>query len=96
MQVCSFSAQAVRAVLRDSSMKRFALAVIGCALATSALAAPKPCEELKSEIEAKIQAQGVVSYTLEIVTNEEVHDQNMVEGSCENGTKKIIYQKNDR
>lgn len=35
-------------------------------------------------------------HTLEIVTNDEVHDQNMVVGSCENGTKKIIYQKNDR
>ena len=34
-------------------MKRFALAVVCCALATSALAAPKPCEELKSEIAAK-------------------------------------------
>ncbi|MGE8066864.1 DUF1161 domain-containing protein [Pseudomonas sp. NPDC089569] len=77
-------------------MKRFALMVIGCALATSALAAPKPCEELKAEIEAKIQARGVSSYTLEIVTNEEVHDKNMVVGSCEGGTKKIIYQKNDR
>jgi hypothetical protein len=58
------------------------------------LAAPKPCEELKAEIEAKIQARGVTSYTLEIVKNE-VHDQNMVVGSCD-GTKKIIYQKNDR
>ena len=77
-------------------MKRFALAVICCALATSALAAPKPCDELKAEIEAKIQAQGVASYTLEIVSNDEVHDNNMVVGSCENGTKKIIYQKNDR
>ncbi|MCE4054620.1 DUF1161 domain-containing protein [Pseudomonas sp. Au-Pse12] len=77
-------------------MKRFALAVVSCVLATSALAAPKPCEELKAEIEAKIQAQGVPSYTLEIVTNDEVHDNNMVVGSCENGTKKIIYQKNDR
>jgi hypothetical protein len=79
-----------------STMKRFALAVICCAVATSALAAPKPCEELKAEIEAKIQARGVTSYTLEIVTNDEVHDQNMVVGSCEAGTKKIIYQKNDR
>jgi hypothetical protein len=79
-----------------STMKRFALTVICCALATSALAAPKPCEELKAEIEAKIQARGVTSYTLEIVTNDEVHDQNMVVGSCENGTKKIIYQRNDR
>ncbi|WP_408599410.1 DUF1161 domain-containing protein [Pseudomonas sp. PLMAX] len=77
-------------------MKRFALAVICCALATSALAAPKPCEELKAEIEAKIQARGVTSYTLEIVTNDEVHDQNMVVGSCDGSSKKIIYQKNDR
>lgn len=77
-------------------MKRFALAVICCAMATSALAAPKPCEELKAEIEAKIQANNVSSYTLEIVSNEEVHDENMVVGSCESGTKKIIYQNNDR
>ncbi|MBM1181993.1 MULTISPECIES: DUF1161 domain-containing protein [Pseudomonas] len=76
-------------------MKRFALAVICCAMATTVLAAPKPCEELKAEIEAKIQANNVSSYTLEIVTNDEVQDQNMVVGTCENGTKKIIYQKND-
>ncbi|AOE63187.1 DUF1161 domain-containing protein [Pseudomonas corrugata] len=76
-------------------MKRFALVIIGCALTTSALAAPKSCEELKAEIEAKIQANKVSSYTLEIVTNEDVHDQNMVVGTCENGTKKIIYQRND-
>ena len=53
-------------------------------------------DELKAEIEAKIQANNVSSYTLEIVSNEEVHDENMVVGSCEIGTKKIIYQKNDR
>ena len=57
--------------------------------------APKPCEELKAEIETKIQSAGVTSYTLEIVRNDEVSDPNMVVGSCENGTKKIIYQKND-
>jgi hypothetical protein len=75
--------------------KRIVLAML-CCVATSAMAAPKPCEELKAEIEAKIQSQGVTSYTLEIVANEEVHDKNMVVGSCDNGTKKIIYQKNDR
>lgn len=52
-------------------------------------------EELKAEIETKIQSAGVTSYTLEIVRNDEVSDPNMVVGSCENGTKKIIYQKND-
>ncbi|MCX7078223.1 MAG: DUF1161 domain-containing protein [Pseudomonas sp.] len=77
-------------------MKRFALAIICCALATSALAATKSCEELKAEIEAKIQANKVTSYTLEIVSNDEVHDQNMVVGTCDGGTKKIIYQKNDK
>lgn len=77
-------------------MNRIALALLASLLATGALAAPKPCEELKAEIEAKIQARGVTSYTLEIVPNAEVHDQNMVVGSCENGTKKIIYQRNDR
>lgn len=77
-------------------MKRIVLAVLGVSLATGALAAPKDCEELKAEIEAKIQANNVSSYTLEIVPNDEAHDQNMVVGSCDNGTRKIIYQKNDR
>ncbi|KRW59047.1 DUF1161 domain-containing protein [Pseudomonas sp. TTU2014-080ASC] len=60
-----------------------------------ALAAPKPCEELRAEIEAKIQANGVASYTLEIVNNEDSKDPSMVVGSCDGGTKKIIYQRND-
>ncbi|GHS79538.1 hypothetical protein PAGU2196_03720 [Pseudomonas sp. PAGU 2196] len=77
-------------------MIRVAIAVLASLLATSTLAAVKPCEELKAEIEAKIQAQGVTSYTLEVVANSEVKDPNMVVGSCEGGTKKIIYQKNDR
>ncbi len=77
-------------------MIRSAFTVLGVLMASAVLAAPKPCEELKAEIEAKIQARGVTSYTLEIVPNNEVHDQNMVVGSCDGGTRKIIYQKNDR
>jgi hypothetical protein len=77
-------------------MKRIVLAVICSVSVTSAFAATKSCEELKAEIEAKIQANKVNSYTLEIVSNSEVHDQNMVVGTCEGGTKKIIYQKNDK
>ena len=42
-------------------MIRVAIAVFASLVATSALAAVKPCEELKAEIEAKIQAQGVAS-----------------------------------
>lgn len=77
-------------------MNRIALACLCCLVSGVALAAPKPCAELKAEIEAKIQARNVTSYTLEVVTKDEVKDPNMVVGTCENGAKKIIYQKNDR
>ena len=78
-------------------MKRFVLAIICSVLATSAVAAPKDCEELRKEIEVKIQAKAIPSYTLEIVSKEEAdkHDVAMVVGTCENGTKAIIYQKNN-
>lgn len=78
-------------------MKRIGLAILCSALATTVLAAPKDCEELKKEIEVKIQANAVPSYTLEIVNKEEAdkHDVAMVVGTCENGTKAIVYQKND-
>ncbi len=75
-------------------MNRSMLVVLLGLLSGAALAAPKPCEELRQEIEVKIQAAGVTSYTLEIVPNDEVHDASLVVGSCDGGSKKIIYQKN--
>ncbi|MCC6202600.1 MAG: DUF1161 domain-containing protein [Gammaproteobacteria bacterium] len=66
-----------------------------CAVALTALLAAnaqaaKPCEELKAEIAAKIDAKGVKVYTLDIVANAEVGDRKVV-GSCDGGTKKIVY-----
>ena len=65
-------------------------------LALSFVVAPafaaKNCEELKSEIAAKIDAKGVTGYTLEIIATEEVKDQKVI-GSCEAGSKKIVYKK---
>jgi hypothetical protein len=52
----------------------------------------KPCEELKAEIEAKLQKNGVKAFTLTIVPNEEVKDEKVV-GSCDGGTKKITYKR---
>lgn len=75
-------------------MTRWTMAILLGLMSGSALAATKPCEELKQEIEAKIQAAGVPSYTLEIVATAEVKDQSMVVGSCDAGSRKIIYQKN--
>lgn len=60
------------------------------ALAGTAFAAAKPCEELKAEIEAKLQAKGVASYRLEIVDTGSVSDQQVV-GSCEGGARQIVY-----
>lgn len=72
-------------------MKRLALA-LGLMLAASPALAKKPCEELKSEIEAKLAAKGVKSATLEIVSAAEVKDATVV-GSCEGGSKKITYKR---
>ncbi len=63
-------------------------------LAASPALARKDCEELKAEIDAKIKANGVPVYTLEIVPNEEVKDKDgKVVGSCDGGTKKIVYKR---
>lgn len=60
-------------------------------VATPALA-QKDCEELKSELAAKLQEKGVKNFTLTIVENEKVTDEKVV-GSCEGGTKKITYKR---
>ena len=76
-------------------MNKWLLTILLGLFASAALAEPKPCEELRAEIEVKIQAAGVASYTLEIVPNDEAQDPNMIVGSCDGGSKKIIYQRND-
>jgi len=52
----------------------------------------KPCEELKSEIAIKLDAKGVKSYSLEIVPKDQDMEGKVV-GSCEGGTKKIVYRR---
>jgi len=54
--------------------------------------AEKACEELKSEIAAKLDAKGVKNYTLDVVKTDEVKEQKVI-GSCEAGKKKITYTK---
>lgn len=72
-------------------MKRFVYIACFALISTQAYAS-KPCEELKGEIAAKIEANGVKEYTLEIVPADQVGEQKVV-GSCEGGTKKIVYAK---
>ncbi|MBE0620252.1 MAG: DUF1161 domain-containing protein [Burkholderiales bacterium] len=70
-------------------MKKLLILIAALGASTHAFAA-KPCEELKAEIAAKIEANGVKAYTLDIVPNDQVGDQKVV-GSCDGGTKKIVY-----
>ena len=73
-------------------MKKFLLALGLLSIAGTTLAAGKPCEELKAEIDAKIQAKGASSYTLEIVEKGSAADKTVV-GTCESGSKEIVYQR---
>jgi hypothetical protein len=53
----------------------------------------KACEELKSEIAAKLDAKGVKGYSLDIVAKDADVTDGKVVGTCEGGTKKIVYKK---
>ncbi|MCM2265054.1 MAG: DUF1161 domain-containing protein [Desulfuromonadales bacterium] len=61
------------------------------AIAEEPAPARKACEELKSEIAAKLDAKGVQNYTLTPVKTAEVKPEDKVVGSCDAGTMKIVY-----
>jgi hypothetical protein len=71
------------------------LAAIGVLLFVSVPAhaqAAKPCEDLNDEITKKLDTKGVKGYTLEIVAKDKDAEGKVV-GTCDGGTKKIIYTK---
>ena len=81
-------------------MKSRTALIVAAALAlagSSAFAGGKPCEELKTEIAAKLDAKNVTGYTLDIVDAGDKADDAKkaakVVGSCEGGAKKITYAK---
>lgn len=52
--------------------------------------AAKACDELKAEIEKKLEAKGVQNYTLDIV-DKDAEAEGKVVGTCGGQTKKIVY-----
>jgi hypothetical protein len=72
-------------------MKKLLLAMALCSLSATAFA-KKDCEELKSEIDAKIKANGVSSFTLDVVEADAAVEGKVV-GTCEAGAKKIVYKR---
>jgi hypothetical protein len=73
-------------------MKNWVMALALLSVAGTAFAAGKPCEELKSEIAAKLDAKGVSGYSLEIVDKGSATDGKVV-GTCEGSTKEIVYKR---
>jgi hypothetical protein len=67
------------------------IAIAALLLVASPALARKDCEELKAEIEAKIKANGVKVFTLEIVDSDKASGE--IVGSCDGGTKKIVYKR---
>ncbi|OHE30301.1 MAG: hypothetical protein A3J94_14430 [Syntrophus sp. RIFOXYC2_FULL_54_9] len=74
-------------------MKKLVMVAVLLMMASPAFA-KKSCEELKSEIDAKIKAKGVKSYSVEIVPNDDVKDGKVI-GTCDGGTKKIVYKRGE-
>jgi hypothetical protein len=73
-------------------MKHLILSAALLAFAAPSFAASKPCDELKSEIAAKLDEKKVAGYQLDIVDTDKVGDAKVV-GSCDGGKKKIVYSK---
>jgi hypothetical protein len=69
---------------------RFLLAFIACAAATAAHAQAGNCDAIRAGIDAKIRASGASGYAL-IVVDADAKVEGKVIGSCELGTKKIVY-----
>ncbi|MGH8688492.1 MAG: DUF1161 domain-containing protein [Burkholderiales bacterium] len=75
-------------------MKKTALALILAFAVTPALAQRKDCNELKSEIDAKIEKNGVKAFNTTIV-DKDAQAEGKVVGTCDGGTKKIVYSRGE-
>ena len=61
-------------------------------IASTNAVARKPCDELKSEIDARIRANGVPAFTLDVVDIEAVTASGgKIVGQCDGGSKRIVY-----
>ncbi len=73
-------------------MRRITMVLLATLVTSAAFAQTKDCDELKAEIDAKIAANGVARFTTTIVDRDAAADGEVV-GTCENGSKKIVYKR---
>jgi len=69
-----------------------AAAVLALGLTGTAWAQKKDCKELQAEIDAKIKKHGVDKFTL-VVKDANEQAEGKVVGTCDGGSKKIVYKK---
>ena len=74
-------------------MVKILAAALVLGLSGTAWAQKKECAELKSEIEAKIKKNGVDKFSLDIVDSSADAKDGKVVGTCDGGTKKIVYKR---
>ncbi len=67
-------------------------AALALILAASPAWAQKSCDELKSNIAAKLESRNVKGYQLEVV-DADARIEGKIVGSCEHGKRKIVYRK---
>jgi hypothetical protein len=70
-------------------MKSYAFLAVSVLMSTSVLATP--CDEVKAQVAAKLDAKHVANYALDAVPSDQQDVQGKVVGVCEAGKKKIIY-----
>lgn len=74
-------------------MKVWMAAILICASAGAvAQSGPKTCEDVKADIAKKLDAKGIMGYTLTIVDKGKEGDSKVV-GNCGQGSKSILYAK---
>lgn len=69
---------------------KISLSFIALALLSLSFMVHASCDDVKSSIDSKIKANGVSSYTLDVVAKDQAGDGKVV-GQCEGGNKVIVY-----
>ena len=68
-----------------------AMALLACS-ATASHAQGAGCDAIRAQIDAKVRASGVNDFTLSVL-DADTPSSGRVVGSCELGTKKIVYER---
>jgi hypothetical protein len=71
-------------------LRKLLLGVILASLGASAQASRKDCDELRSQIEAKLHRRGLQGFSLDIVEARDTGSARVV-GTCDHGKYRIVY-----